>query len=157
LKSDREITMKFDPQTEEQLQTQALAPEGTYRYRVIQSEDAVSRAGNEYIKMTLKICDENGVEHGIFTNLALMHLLKHFCDVNDMQEAYLSGNIPASECAGKSGGMVIVKIEPPQINPDGGLYRAKNVVRDYIVAPKGSMMKPLPEVKNNFPDDEIPF
>lgn len=149
--------MKFPPLTEEELQTASLAAEGVYNYRVIECEDSISKAGNEYIKMTLKIWDDSGVEHGIFTNLALIKLLKHFCDVNNMQDQYKSGDVPASMCLGKSGGKVMISIEGEKPNPNGGMYRSKNIVKDYIVSPHGSTMKPLPESKSNFPDDDIPF
>lgn len=153
--------MRFNPLSEEELQTADLAPDGIYSYKVIQSEDAVSKAGNDYIKLIIKVHDENGVEHGIYTNLALIKLLKHFCDVNGMQEQYKSGNVPASMCLGKAGGKVMVGIEAEKPNPNGGMYRAKNIIKDYIVAPQGSMsapaaMKPLPDVKDDFQDD-IPF
>jgi hypothetical protein len=151
--------MRFNPLSEEQLQEQALAPEGNYRYRVVEAKEAVSKAGNEYISLLIKIQDEKGVEYGVFTNLALIKLLKHFCDVNGMQDQYMSGEITAKMCSGKNGGMVMIKTEAGKENPSGGMYPAKNVVKDYIVSPKGSMqcpMKPLPEVKNSFPDDDIP-
>lgn len=152
-----ECIVRFNPVSEEELQTASLAPEGIYSYKVIEAEDAVSKAGNDYIKLTLKIYSDAGVEHGIFTNLALMHLLKHFCDVNGMQDQYNSGNVPAGLCLGKSSGRVLIGIEGEKPNPNGGMYRSKNIVKDYIVAPHGSSMKPLPDVKNEFHNDDIPF
>jgi hypothetical protein len=153
--------MKFHPVTEEELQNASLAPEGVYRYKVIESKDAISKAGNDYIKLTLKIYDDAGAEHGVFTNLALIKLLKHFCDVNGMQDQYQSGDVAASLCLGKSGGVVMVKIEGENPNPNGGMYKAKNIIHDYIVAPHGSMtapltMKPLPGLKDEF-SDYVPF
>lgn len=150
--------MKFTPLSEEELQTVSLVPEGVYSYQVIKSEDALSKAGNEYIKFTLKVWDNEGREHMIFTNLALVKLLKHFCDVNGMQGEYNSGNVPPEMCLYKAGGRVMVGIEGEKPNPNGGMYSAKNIVKDYIVAPHGSTMKPLPEVKKDFIDDaDIPF
>jgi hypothetical protein len=153
--------MHFLPLSEEELQTQALAPEGVYNYQVLKSEDAVSKAGNDYIKLTLKIWDDAGKQNLIFTNLSLIKLLKHFCDVNHMQSEYTSGNVPASSCQNKSGGKVMIGIEGEKPNPNGGMYLSKNIVKDYITAPHGSMltpaaMKPLPDVKDEF-NDMIPF
>lgn len=149
--------MIFDPVSEEDLQKQLLLPEGFYQYQVVKSEDKVSKSGNEYIALTLKIWAQDGSEHLVFTNLALIKLLKHLCDVNNMQDEYKSGNIPAESFMFKSGGQVSIGIEPEKQNPNGGMYKAKNIVKDYIFAPHGSSMKPLPDVKNDFPDDEIPF
>lgn len=153
--------MRFTPVTEEELQTASLVPDGIYDYQVIKSEDAVSKAGNEYIKFTLRVFDNEGKEHLIFTNLALIKLLKHFCDVNGMQGDYNSGNVEAEKCLYKAGGKIMVGIEGEKPNPSGGVYAAKNIVKDYIFAPHGSMqlppaMKPLPATEK-FHDDDLPF
>lgn len=149
--------MRFTPLSNEELNMQSLLPDGMYNYQVVKSEDAVSRAGNEYIKATLKVWDNDGREHLVFTNFALIKLLKHFCDVNGMENEYLSGNIPAEIFNGKCTGKALIGIEGEKPNPNGGMYNAKNIVRDYIVSPHGSTLKPLPDVKNDFPNDDLPF
>ena len=154
--------MRFTPLTEEELQAASLVPDGIYDYQVIKSEDAVSKAGNEYIKFTLSVFDNEGKEHLIFTNLALVKLLKHFCDVNGMQNDYMSGVVLAEKCLYKAGGRAVIGIEGEKPNPNGGVYAAKNIVKDYIHDAKGSMqspaaMKPLPDAKDDMPFDEIPF
>ncbi len=89
--------MKFTPLSEEEILKEGLCPDGTYIYQVIKSEEKVSKAGNEYLAFTLKVWDLEGREHLIFTNLALIKLLKHFCDVNDMKELYQHGVITAED------------------------------------------------------------
>jgi hypothetical protein len=153
--------MRFTPLTEEELRVQSLMQEGCYSYQVIKAEDAISQAGNEYIKLTIKVWADDGKEHLIFTNLALVKLLKHFCDINGMSEDYKSGNIPAEKCLYKAGGKVLIGIEGEKPNPKGGVYAAKNIVKDYVTAPQGSMsapaaMKPLPAIKDDL-DGDIPF
>lgn len=153
--------MKFPPLTEEQIQTTALVPEGYYKYQVIKALEGVSQAGNDKIDLTLKVWNDEGREGLIFTNLSLIKLLKHFCDVNGLQDNYNAGEISDILCKGKSGGCVMIGIEGEKPNNKGGVYPAKNIVKDYIVAPQGSTlspgaMKPLPEMKNEF-DDTIPF
>jgi hypothetical protein len=98
-----------------------------------------------------------GKEHLIFTNLALVKLLKHFCDVNNMQDLYQSGDVPADRCLNKSGG--IVQIGTQEAKPDGrgGMYPAKNIVKDYVFENASSKLNPIPPVKNNFDDDALPF
>ena len=150
--------MKFNPLSEEEIQTQSLAPEGCYRYKVHLAEEKISKAQNEYISLVLKIWDEDGREYVIFTNLALMKLLKHFCDMNSLQENYEAGNVSDEMCKGKTGGRVMVAIEAEKPDGKGGMYPAKNVVRDYVVAPQGSKMKPLPDIEAYpFDDESIPF
>lgn len=149
--------MNFTPLNEEEIQVASLLPEGLYNYLVIKSEDKVSKAGNEYIGLTIKVWDNIGKEHQIFTNLALIKLLKHFCDANGMQEEYNSGNVPAEKCFNKSGGHVIIGIEGEKPNPNGGMYRAKNIVKDYVISSDDdSIKKPLFSDKN-FISDDIPF
>lgn len=151
--------MKFQPLTEEELQVQALIPDGTYNYKVIEAKERLSNAGNEYIALTLKVNFE-GKEQGIFTNLALIKLLKHFCDVNGMQDLYVKGEVTDKDCLAKSGGQVVIGIEGEKPDGKGGMYRAKNIVKDYIAAIPGSLTAPLPaplsEKKDSFEDD-LPF
>jgi hypothetical protein len=148
--------MQFQPLTEEELQIASLIPEGVYDYQVMKAEDKISKAGNEYTAIDLMVWDNNAKSYLVFTNMALTKLLKHFCDVNNMQEQYKSGNIPAMEFMNKAGGQVVIGIEGEKANPNGGTYKAKNIVKDYVVDLPGSMMKPLPEIKNELNDD-IPF
>lgn len=149
--------MRFEPLTDEQLQISALLPEGIYSYKVVKSEDKVSQAGNEYISLTLQVYDDQGKEHLVFTNLALIKLLKHFCDINNLQNEYESGELPSNKCLNKSGGRVCISIEGEKPNPNGGVYKSKNIVKDYIADQKGSLMNPLPEYKDSFIDDALPF
>jgi len=148
--------MRFLPQTEEELQVLSLAPEGTYYYKVIKSEERISNAGNDYISLVLKLRDLECKEYAVFTNLSLIKLLKHFCDVNEMVDIYKSGEISADQCMNKNGGMVVIGIDHEKPDGKGGTYKAKNIVKDYIVAPHGSLITPLTQ-KNDFIDNDIPF
>lgn len=153
--------MQFQPLTEEQIQTASLAPDGIYSYMVITAKEGLSNAGKEKMDMTLKISDDKGDSYLVFTNLSLTKLLKHFCDVNNMQEQYSRGCLLETDCRNKSGGRVMIGIDPEKPDGKGGMYKAKNIVKDYVVAAHGSMqspaaMKPLPEVKNDL-NDELPF
>lgn len=155
--------MRFPPLTEEEIQSQMLLPDGIYSYRVLKAEEKVSRAGNEYISLTLKVRDEEGRENLLFTNLSLIKLLKHFCDVNDLKEEYMSGDIQAEILVNKAGGRVQVGREDEKPNPNGGFFKAKNIVKDYVADAQASRIMPLgnpgfpamPELQ--MPNDEIPF
>lgn len=134
--------MIFEPKTEQELQTMSLLTDGVYKYRVVSADEKVSQKGNSYIALKLEIIDkESGELRYVYTNLSLMYLLKHFCDVNNMQAQYTSGSLAARECLGKFGGEVVIAIDPEKPNSMGGVYKAKNIVKDYIDM-KGSALHP---------------
>lgn len=145
--------MIFEPKTEQELQTMSLLSDGVYKYRVVSAEEKPSVAtGNQYMSLKLEVMkkESTGLQ-SVYTNLALMHLLKHFCDVNNLQEQYKKGSLSAIECIGKSGGEVLIAIEPERLNPNGGVYKAKNIVKDYIGVPSSSLHQKL-----DF-DQDVPF
>lgn len=149
--------MQFTPKTEEEIAMGGLLPEGIYPYIVTRSEDKISRANNQYIDLTLNVFDRQGQSHIVFTNLALIKLLKHFCDVNNMQEAYKSGNIPDISFMNKKGGLVHIGMEPEKVNPNGGMYRAKNIVIDYI-GDMPEVDKSMVKIEDKpFGSEDIPF
>lgn len=149
--------MIFTPLTEDELQRASLVEDGVYDYVVIDSKEGISHAGNPKIDVRLKIWDKNGQEKLIFTNMSLMKLLKHFCDMNGLQEQYNQGRIEAAMLMNKSGGQVVIGFDPEKPDGKNGMYPAKNVVRDYVtkINVRPSAMKPLPEKK--FIDDDVPF
>jgi hypothetical protein len=149
--------MRFQPLTEEEIQIESLIPEGIYSYHVVKSEDKISQSGNEYIALTLKIWDQDGKERLVYTNLALIKLLKHFCDVNNMQDLYQLGEIEADKCLDKSGGRVQIGAQLSRPDGKGGMYPAKSIVRDYVSPNTESKLNPLGSNKDTFSDDAIPF
>jgi hypothetical protein len=150
--------MQFTPQTEEQIALGGLLEEGLYPYKVTNSYETISKHnGNPYIALELDVFDRNGKLRTIKTNLAFMKLFKHFCDVNNMQEKYKSGNISDVEFMSKSGGLVSIGIEPEKENPKGGVYRAKNIVLDYVID-SPDVYKSLIRIDDKpFGSDDIPF
>ncbi len=148
--------MKFTPKSEEELNSSLLFPEGIYNYKVIKSEDKISEAGNDYISLVLKVWDDEGKETAVFTNLSLIKLLKHLCDVNNMQNEYQTGNIDANQFINKCEGKVVLGVELEKPKKTGGWYPPKNIVKDYIPAPIPSKLNPL-GVKEPFDNQDIPF
>lgn len=145
--------MRFTPLTDEEIRIVNLLPDGVYDYKVVQAEEKIAKgSGNLKIDLILKIVTQDGKEHTVFTNLSLIKLLKHFCDVNNMQDIYKSGVILDSNCINKSGGQVVIGTQKEAPNDNGGVYPAKNIVKDYVLKPKQSAMQPL-----SFTNDEIPF
>lgn len=144
--------MKFKPQSEDELNSFKLLDNGEYDFTVIHAENKVSRAGNEYIFLKLQVWDKDGKERLIFTNLALIKLLKHFCDVTGLQYKYNLGEIYAEDCLNKIG-LCQIGYEQGSQKPEGGYYPDKNVVIDYIV----KTQKKNIANKDDFHDDDIPF
>lgn len=148
--------MRFTPKTEEELRASLLLPEGIYNYKVIKAEDKISAAGNEYISLVLQVWDSEGHESAVFTNLSLIKLLKHLCDVNNMQLDYKGGDIPASKFMNKCEGKVVLGVEPEKPNGSGGYYPPKNIVKDYVPAPIPSKLNPLGDI-SSLDAQDIPF
>jgi Protein of unknown function (DUF669) len=145
--------MRFTPQTEEEINSFKLLPDGEYDFTVVYAEDKVSEKGNEYIFLKLQVWDFDGRERLIFTNLAFIKLLKHFCDITGLQDKYQHGEIFAADCLNKMG-RCILKIQQGNKKPDGSYYPDKNVVEDYIIK-KPSTIQQIQD--DNFDTGDIPF
>jgi len=141
--------MRFTPKTENEIQFENLLEPGIYNFSVVKAEDAISKAGNEMIKLNLKVWDKNGHERFVFDYLleALAYKIKHFCDAVGLADKYQNGAFNASDCLDKSGN-VKVDIQKDKT----GLYHDKNIVVDYLVETTASQSK-----KDTFEDSDIPF
>lgn len=149
----------FTPATEEELKREKLLPEGIYPFDVVSSEHLMSKSGNNMIKINLKIWDDSGNTYFIWDYLLeniMKFKLKHFCDSVRLADKYLLGRISADDCLGRSGYVEII-IDKEKPNPNGGMYPAKNVVKDYV------FNKPEPKpintasILDDFKDDDVPF
>jgi hypothetical protein len=153
--------MKFSPLTEDEIKKMSLAPEGIYSYRVISAEEKTSKTGNEYLSLMLEIWGEGTRVYILFTGLFTAKLIKHFCDINGLQDQYNSGNLAATDCLGKGNGKILVDIQEGKPNERGGLWPAKNGVKDYIIDPVGSQTMPLGAVpfsaSGALANEDIPF
>ena len=151
--------MKFQPRTNEELAAMGLMPEGKYEFTVFESEDQISKAGSEMIKLTLRVKDSEGTMHIIFDYLLekMAWKLKHFCECTGLSSKYDSGDLSAIDCLDKTGVCEII-VQEGQQKYDGSKYADKNAVKDYVEN-KGSMSKdPVPEVTGHPAfDDDIPF
>lgn len=128
-----------------------MLPEGIYDYQVAYAEDKISHAGNEYIFLKLSVYDIQGRERLIFTNLAFIKLLKHFCDAHGLQEKYKNGELLAEDCLGKIGKCEI-GIEKGKANPNGGFYSDKNIVKDYFYKKDQKPIEKKVELNDDLPD-----
>lgn len=148
--------MKFQPKSEQELQAMNLIDPGTYQFEVVTATDKISKKGNEMIEVQLKIWDINGHEHIVYDYLleSMAYKLKHFADVCGLGDKYLAGELGSLDCVGR-GGKVELIIQDGQPKPDGGLYPAKNAVKDYVL--KGSGNTKPAVIDEPFVDDDLPF
>jgi hypothetical protein len=150
--------MRFTPLNEDQIQQSGLLKEAQYDFTVINAEEKPSKSkpGNTYIALILQVWDEEGRERLIYTNLALIKLLKHFCDIAGLQDKYEAGEVLADDCLNK-GGRVVLGIEKSKINPNGGDYPAKNIVKDYVLKKSHDSMGKKDNNPPDFINDVLPF
>ena len=150
--------MRFQPKTDEEIQSMSLIPEGRYQFQVSDATNEISKtSGNEMIKLKLIVWDQEAHERIVFDYLleSMAHKLKHFCQAVGLIDDYESGILDNMKCIGKSGTLDLI-IQKGKINPSGGVYPDKNVVKDYVVVDKvpedAKTMKADPTV-----NDDLPF
>ena len=122
--------MRFAPKTQEEIDFENLLPKGEYDFEVVKAEDAVSKKGNEMIKINLKVFRGEGYQFVTdYLMEALSYQLRNFFETVNMIEAYNAGTVQASDIVGAAG-KAKIDIEP------AGEFPAKNVVKDYGVKKK---------------------
>lgn len=144
------MAFSFRPKSEVQMHN--LLEKGDYSFEVISAEDAVSKAGNQMMKLVLKVYDNDGKTHLVYDYLleALAFKLKHFCEATGLNDKYEEGKLEVNDCVGKSG-KVYLEIQ------ESGLYKPKNIVGDYIVLDKSTEGKTPSNSQTTFIDDDVPF
>jgi hypothetical protein len=150
--------MKFAPKSSEELALDGLFPAGKYPFEVIKSEDAVSKSGNEMVKLSLKVYGQGERVTTVFEYLMASNQqrLSQFCTFTGLAAKYEAGELEASDCEGRQG-WVCIKIQPAK---DG--YDPRNVVNYYCPKPEGTVAGApagrLAATPSGLDDDqEIPF
>ena len=139
--------MKVTPHTERELKEGNLLTKGVYPFQVIKAEDAISKSGNEMIKLSLRIIRTDGTDRLMFDYLLdlMKHKIKHFCDVTGLEEKYKSGSVSAKDCEGRTGFCEIIIREN-----DRGI---ENFIKDYVQKAKEELKK----ANEPFFNDDVPF
>lgn len=149
--------MNFSPKTEEELQSALLLPKGEYLFCVKGAENAVSKRGNEMIKLSISTWDNDAKEYFLYDYLleSMPGKLKHFCDAVGLENLYSKGALSAHDCVNKEG-VLLIDVEGGQLRPEGGNYPPKNVIKDYIKM--RDEKKPVATKSSDFSgfDDDIP-
>lgn len=140
--------MKFEVKTDEQIQADALLPDGTYDFEVFSAVEKTSSKGNAMIELSLHVFDEGGtirpVRDWIMPSFAKK--FKHCLSACGLLSLYEKGEVSADDLLGKKGKVKIVR--KPYTNKDG-LEMLSNAVDDYV--------RNDSKVADALGDDEIPF
>jgi hypothetical protein len=150
-----EAIVKFTPKSDEQIANESeFTPwrEGIYDFEVTAGEDQVSKAGNEMIKLTLKVYDEEGRSRTVFDYLleSVAYKLKNAASACGVDHLYNGGTLEGSDFEGRTGKLKL------GIRPARDGYQASNTVKDYVVDKPTNRAPPKMATKADL-DDEIPF
>lgn len=149
--------MKFTPKTDAELKSAYLLPEGEYPFEISGAENAISKSGNDMIKMTVRVFKKDG-NFNLVTDYLLASMeykLRHACEACGLLGKYETGLLDAQDFVGKEGVLKLSIRKSEQ-------YGDQNQVKDYIVQ-KNEDKKPLPkkDVKGTVAEmlegDDIPF
>lgn len=153
-----------DPLTKDALKAGDLIPPGIYPFEVLDASECYSKAGDEQIKLKIRIFFMNSSSSRImfdYLTEKMKFKLGHFFEAVGLYDEYNSGTINAMDCIGKSGELKII------INKGKDGYPDQSSVIDYILSDaqqaakqerKVAAAKSAGVVDNAPPfDDEIPF
>jgi len=140
--------MKVNPRTDKEFQDMKLMEPGEYDFTVSEAVETYSQAGNEMIKLTLKVINNLGKVYTINDFLidsdTMGFKIRHLWDSAGLLDKYESGEINAQDILNKRGRAKI------SIQKDKkGIYSDKNIVSDYIVNKEAK--------SENFLNDDLPF
>ena len=147
--------MRFQPKTEEEIQTANLLPDGKYGFVISNAEEKVSASGNDMIVLTVRVYKDDGgfilITDYLMEKMAFK--LRHACQACDLLADYDAGELDHNKFVGKEG-FVKIKTQPAK-----GEYSAKNVIADYVVGeefkpPKDNLSKAL---DGDELEDKIPW
>jgi uncharacterized protein DUF669 len=162
--------MRIDkPISEKEAESSGFTPwrPGDYDFEVNDaSEERSSSTGNDMIKLTLHVFNEDGNKRTVFDYLVnsekSQFKIRHFADAVGLIASYERGELDVNEIVAKTGRLKL------RIKPAQGDYPANNSVGDYI--PRGDLPEKVtrPAARPSAPasaatrvnvdlDDEIPF
>lgn len=145
-----------EPKSAEQIKAESNFPvwkPGVYDFEIRAAEDTVSKSGNDMVKLTVDIFNEEGRKQTIFDYLleSVPYKLRHCVDVCGLGKQYDSGFLDAVEFEGKTGRCKL------NIQKDKtGQYPDKNGIADYVVEEAPQPVKFRPREMADL-DDDIPF
>lgn len=135
--------MKFTPMSAEEIATAGLLIPGIYPFEVMDALDTFSTAGNEMIKVKLKVFGPGGEAH-VYDYLMgegkLAYKLWRCCEVVGLLSDYEKGNLVAQQLLDRTGHVKI------GVEDGKNGYLPQNKVKDYVKAPApAEQTKPQPQ------------
>lgn len=152
--------MRFEPKTEREVAEAGLLAPGEYDCECIEGVDDVSKAGNDMIKLRLRVFDADGGTRLITDYLMekVAYKLRHACFAFGLGEQYEAGRLEGADFTGRSA-RVKVAIRKDKT----GQYPDQNSIADYLVDEAAPNRAAAPARQAASPrqmadlDDEIPF
>lgn len=149
--------MRFTPMSPTEIKNMGLLPDGQYNFVVADAKEQISKAGNEMIKLELKIEDAQGRLFTVYDYIMekMSYKLIAFCQATELTTAYEAGLLTSADCMGKRG-FVEIYIDEDRT----GAYPNKNAVKTYLTSKANDgapALKPVDEVADFFADEHIPF
>lgn len=161
--------MQFKPKSEKEIALNGLWPDGFYEFEVTEAEETTSQAGNDMVKLKIKVYNDEGASRTVYDYLvgteSAQFKVRGFASAVGLIDQYESGNLDAVEMEGRTGKCKLV------IQKDrNGSFPDKNAIGAYVAqaekpkapAPSRSVAKPAERrqpamaVSRDL-DDEIPF
>ncbi len=147
--------MRLQPKTEKQIAMEGLLPLGVYDAEVIEAEDTTSKAGNDMIRVKLKVYRADGSGSTFINDYLLEAMpgkLRHAAEVMDLLADYEAGRLASDDMVGKP---VRVKVGVKIDKTD--TYPPQNSVLDYVRGDGAAAPVRAPARLAASLDDEIPF
>jgi hypothetical protein len=97
--------MKFSAKSEKEILDELFWPRGTYEFEVVDARDQTSAAGNEMIKVRLRVFCE-GHEPIIVTDYLMAKRplkLRHAAVTCGLRDKYIGGSLCAADFTGRRG------------------------------------------------------
>jgi hypothetical protein len=159
--------------SEDDVRDNSLQPGGVYDAEVTDAEERVSRNGNPYINLKLRIyatpdSDEVKTVYDIIMP-KMPRKLAHFCRAIDREDLFTSRTLAATDCIGRS-----VKVRMTALRNDRGYleiddYIVENAYTEAVTTPTAAPAAARPEMPKGpdaaagkraraaAPADDIPF
>ena len=157
--------MRFQPKTEEEINSDGLLSDGKYGFVISLATEKVSKtSGKDMIELTVRVYKDDGSFVQVFDYLTegMAFKLRHACEACGLLAAYEAGELDANSFIGKEG-FLKLKTQKGALkdkgDPNGERYPDKNVIADYIVgenfkAPQDNLSKTL---DGDELEDKIPW
>jgi hypothetical protein len=125
--------MRFQPKQEHELRD--VLPKGIYTAEVFDAQDTKSKAGNDMIKLNLRVYHNDGkvlLNDYLIEDLA--YKIRHFCVAAGILDVYERGELSAADCKNHT---IQVRLTVKKSEE----YGDQNNIADYVVPKDGNSAK----------------